>query len=154
MRLTALGLVAALLPPCAAARAGEPQAAGPKAGDYVKLEARGTVQKSSEVAPADEGVFVPGPNPCAAGFLPEKEMEAYKFRLATARLQPRLFRQPPPAAKATYSLRVRGGGEWELDIDDRFAGLFDRQVGKQVTVVGTVEGRRLRVVSVNGLALE
>jgi hypothetical protein len=154
MRLTVLGLVVGMVLPCAAARAGNPQAAGPKAGDYVKLEARGTVQKSCQVVPADEDVFVPGPNPCAAGFLFEKEMEAYRFRLATARLQPRLFGKPPPAAKATYTLRLRDGDEWELDIDDRFADLFDRQVGKQVTVVGAAKGKRVRVVSVNGLTLE
>jgi hypothetical protein len=154
MRLTVLGLVAVLLPPCAPARAGKPQAARPKAGDYVLVEARGTVQKSFQDVPAPAEVFATPPNPCAAGFLFEKEMERYQFQLASARLQPRIFWQPPLAAKATYSLRVRGGGEWELDIEDRFADLFDRQVGKQVTVVGAVQGKRIRVVSVNGLALE
>src|SRR5262245_64514387 len=121
MRVTALGLVAGLLLPCAAALAGSPQTAKPKDGDYVKFEARGTIQKSPQAVPADEDVFVPGPNPCAGGFLFEKEMEAYEFRLASARLQPRLFRKPLPAAKATYSLRVRGAGEWAVDVDDRFA---------------------------------
>jgi hypothetical protein len=154
MRILALGLIFGLLLRCAAALAGGPQTAKPKDGDYVKFEARGTIQKSSQAVPANEDVFVPGPNPCAGGFLFEKEMEAYKFRLASARLQPRLFRKPLPAAKTTYSLRVRGAGEWELDLDDRFAELFDRQVGKQVTVVGMVKGGRVRVVSVNGLRLE
>src|SRR5262249_62251316 len=121
MRTTVLGLVAVLLLPCPAARAGKPQTARPKDGDYVKLEARVAVQKSSRAAPAREEVFVTPPNPCAAGFLFEKEMERYKFQLASARIQPRLFWKPQPAAKATYSLRVRGGGEWELDIDARFA---------------------------------
>jgi hypothetical protein len=154
MRVTALGLVAGLLLPCAAALAGGPQTAKPKDGDYVKFEARGTIQKSTQAVPTDEDVFVPGPNPCAAGFLFEKEMETYKFRLASARLQPRIFWEPPPAAKATYTLRLRPGEEWELDIDDRFADLFDRQVGKRVTIVGTAKGKRVRVVSINGLTLE
>jgi hypothetical protein len=45
-------------------------------------------------------------------------------------------------------------GEWELDIEDRFTALFDRQIGKQVTIVGTLKGKRVRVVSVNGLSLK
>jgi hypothetical protein len=154
MRITVLGLVAVALLPCAAARADDPQKARPKDRDFVKIEARGTVQKSAEAVPSLPDVFVTPPNPCAAGFLFEKEMERYKFQLAAARIQPRIYWQPQPAAKATYSLRVRDGGEWELDIDDRFADLFDRQVGKQVTIVGTVIGKRVRVVNINGLTLE
>jgi hypothetical protein len=154
MRAPVLGVVALLLLACAAARADKPKTDRPKDGDDVKVEVRGTVLKSSQDAPARGEVFVEPPNPCAGGFLFEKEMEAYKFRLAVAKVQPRIYWQPPPAAKATYSLRVRDGGEWELDVDDRFADLFERQVGKQVTVVGTVKGKRVRVASVNGLALE
>src|SRR5262245_33699446 len=124
MRLTVLSLVAVLLLPCAVARAGKPKTVRPKDGDYVKIEARGTVQKSSRAVSTRPDVFVCPPNPCAAGFLFEEEMKRYKFQLGSARIQPRLVWQPQPEEKSTYSIRVRDGGEWELDIDDRFAELF------------------------------
>jgi len=56
--------------------------------------------------------------------------------------------------KSTFSIRVRGGGEWELDIDDQFVDLFAKQVGRQVTIVGKLKGKRVRVTSINGLVLE
>jgi hypothetical protein len=155
MRILILGLVAGLLLPSAAARADKPQTARPKDGDYVKVEARGTVWKSSQAASTQQEVFVRPPNICAGSYFFEKDVERYKAELELAKvLRPRNPWQPQPAAKATYSLRVRDGGEWELDIDDRFADLFDRQVGKHITIVGTVKGKRARVVSVNGLTLE
>ena len=102
MRITVLSLVVVLLLSCAAALAGNPRKA--KDGDYVRIEARGTVQKSAEAVPTWPDIFVTPPNPCAAGFLFEKEMERYKFQLASARIQPRIYwKQPPPASKATYS---------------------------------------------------
>src|SRR5207248_1435597 len=101
MRLTVLGLLAGVLPPCAAALAGNPQAAGPKDGEFIKLEARGTVRKSSPAAPAREEVFVLPPNPCAGSYFFEKEMEAYTLRLELAKVQPRIARQPRPAPRAT-----------------------------------------------------
>lgn len=159
MRIVVLSIVLLSLP-IPRATAVEDKTRKGTASDYIKVEARGTIHKTSQTiaTPAKQTeYFAAPPNICAGSIFFEQDVQRYKTQLAMARalagVTPRVTLEPQ-ATKEIYSLRVRGGKDLELDIDDEFAPLFAKQVGKQVTIVGKQKGMRVRVTSVNGLTLE
>jgi hypothetical protein len=64
--------------------------------------------------------------------------------------------QPNPfmGFRAYYTIKIKNGGEWRLELDDVGEKLLQRNVGKQIEITGTLGGHGIRVKTINGLSVE
>jgi hypothetical protein len=57
-------------------------------------------------------------------------------------------------ARGYLTIKVEGEGEWRLDLDEAAEKVLSNNVGKQVTIIGSLRYQSIRVKTVNGLELK